>query len=97
MRKKKKREWLRKLYTEGIAKEVEEGRVGIVDKQARVTRELVDGGDGKGLRMFEDHMNLAGSGGGEFMEVGEDGVDVEIEKVKCKRDAKRQTSKKVTP
>ena len=81
MRKKKKREWLRKLYMEGIAKEVEEGRVDIVDKQARVTQELIEGGDGKGLKMFEDHMNLAGTGGEEFIEVGEDGVDVEIEKL----------------
>ncbi|GMH72149.1 hypothetical protein TL16_g05840 [Triparma laevis f. inornata] len=80
MRKKKKRLWLRRMYEIGLAKEVEDGRIDIVDKQAMVTQELMAGGDVGDLKMFTKHMDVGG--GGDFLDVGEDGeVDVEVEKL----------------
>ncbi len=78
-RKKKKREWLRRMYEVGLAKEIEEGKVDVVDRQATIQRELLagEGGDGE---MFRRHMKAAGEEG--YIEVGEDGeVDVEVEKL----------------
>ncbi|GMH57439.1 hypothetical protein TrRE_jg10331 [Triparma retinervis] len=81
-KKKKKRDWLRRMYEVGLAEEREEGKMEVVQRQAEVQRQLMRGGSGGGkdAAMFREHMR--GRGEDDYIEVDSDGeVDVEVEKL----------------
>ena len=80
MKKKKKREWLRRMYEIGLAKEREPGRMDIVEKQATIQQQLMSGTNEKDMDMFNQHMKARGED--DCIEIDSDGeVDVEVEKL----------------
>ncbi|GMI23914.1 hypothetical protein TrCOL_g7308 [Triparma columacea] len=82
-RKKKKRDWLRRMYSVGLASEKEDGKMSVVHRQAEVQRHLMQGSSatkGSDLAMFNEHMRERGED--DYIEIDSEGeVDVEVEKL----------------
>lgn len=77
-KKRRKREWLRKMYMNGLAEEKKEGQLEAIDMQAGVVKGLINQGKAGGASMYLNHMEE--TGGMEAIEIDEGGiVDVEVE------------------
>ena len=66
MRKRKKREWLRKMYASGLATELQAGALDAATREAAVARTL----RGATMDTFKQHMRQAGGEGGRPLRYG---------------------------
>ena len=78
IKKKKKREWLRKMYNCGLAQEKEKGTIDLCDQRATMQTMMLMEGGGEGEDFMEDMENAGENAFLEFDEEG-GGVDVEVE------------------